>query len=383
MKNIFKLLLAMGIVFIYSSCSKVDNLYKSDPLPVYQNGVSPVLSSSVTTIASAPADSNNTAVTFSWTSPAYAQDTSLYKYLIEIDTANESFLSTNTKIITGQLSTSFTAREINDILLGYGFAFNVAHNIYVRLISSYGNNNEQRQSNIITLSASAYKIPPRVALPATNRLFIVGGATDFGWSNDAAPPFPAAREFARLEETQWAGIFNLKTNEAYKFLQEQGVWGSQFHMISGGNAQEGDFEQKDADPAFPAPLETGKYKITVNFQSGKFSTVKVDNQTPDELYVTGDAAADGWTNSPSAAQKFIRKNSAEFEITIALTAGKSFKFLSKYGDWHPQIGGTSATGGAIVEKYNNDDAPTASPAADGNYKITVNFATGIYSVEKL
>ena len=49
---------------------------------------------------------------------------------------------------------------------------------------------------MIKLSASAYKIPRKVALPATGRLYIVGSASDFGWDNTA--PFPAAREFAGI-----------------------------------------------------------------------------------------------------------------------------------------------------------------------------------------
>jgi starch-binding outer membrane protein SusE/F len=372
--KIFSLVAAAAMLF--SSCDKVKDL------PLYGNGKTSVLSSSVTTLAPAPTDSNNAVVTFSWTSPEYKQDPLLYKYAIEIDSANGDFLRAKTKVVKGVLTASMTGKEINTILLGYGFEFNVAHDLYVRLITSYGNSNESYTSNVIKISAKAYKVPPKIALPLTERLFIVGGASDFGWDNNSSPLFPAAREFARTEETKWVGIFNLKANEAYKVLQKQGDWDSQFRMLPGGTAEAGEFDQKNADPAFPSPTETGKYKIIMNFQTGKFSTVKVDNLTPDALYVTGDAAANGWTNSPGDEQKFTRLNSAEFEITIALEAGKSFKFLSKYGDWHPQIGGTSSTGGTLVEKYGNDDAPTASPAETGTYKINVNFATGLYTVVK-
>lgn len=375
MKNNWKIFsLIAAVTLLFSACDKVKDL------PKYGSGKASVLSSSLTTLTPASTDADKPVITFSWTNPGFAQDTSLYKYVIEIDTANGNFLRANTKVVTGKYSTTFTGKEINAILLGYGFAFNALHDIYVRLTASYGNNTEAYPSNVIKISAAAYKIPPKVALPTTERLYIVGGATDFGWDNTA--PFPSAREFARVEETKWVGIFNLKSNDAYKLLQEQGVWSSQFHMIAGGTPEGGEFEQKDADPTFPSPAEAGKYKITVNFQNGTFSTAKVDNQTPDELFVTGDAAADSWTNTPSDAQKFTRLNSAEFEIIIYLTAGKQFKYLSKYGDWHPQIGGASATGGTIVEKYNNDDAPTASPAESGNYKINVNFATGLYTVVK-
>ncbi len=62
---------------------------------------------------------------------------------------------------------------------------------------------------------------------------------------------------------------------AYKLIQEQGVWGTQYHMLLGGTWEGGDFEKKDADPGFPGPPSAGTYKITVDFQRGKFKVVKL------------------------------------------------------------------------------------------------------------
>ena len=119
----------------------------------------------------------------------------------------------------------------------------------VRVISSYANNNEQLTSNTVKIRMTPYKIPPKVALPTSGlRVFIVGDATTFGWSNDAAPAFPPAREFARLDETTWGGIMYFKGSGAYKFLQTQGNWGTQYHMVNGGTADDGSFVQENADP---------------------------------------------------------------------------------------------------------------------------------------
>ena len=99
MKNIFKLIIvASGILFLYSSCSKVDNLYKLDPLPVYQAGVSPVLSSSVVTIAPAVADSDKAVATFSWSNPKYANDSNTTKYVLQIDSSGRGFSKGFSKI---------------------------------------------------------------------------------------------------------------------------------------------------------------------------------------------------------------------------------------------------------------------------------------------
>jgi hypothetical protein len=155
----------------FAACDKLD------PLPQYGLGVDPVASVSATTIAPIPADSLKDALTVSWTDPKYATDTTNVKYLVQIDSAGRNFSKASTREVIGKRSTTFTARELNNILLGYGFEFNKAYDMDVRVISSYANNNEKRNSNTIKIKATPYKIPPRVALPTTNKLYIVGDAT--------------------------------------------------------------------------------------------------------------------------------------------------------------------------------------------------------------
>src|SRR5450432_2839612 len=102
MKNIFKvLLLTTGILFMYSSCKKVNDL------PVYSNGTAPVLSSTVTTIAPITADSNKAVVSFSWTSPKYATDSATQKFIIEIDSSGRNFSKEVTFVVNGDLSKTF------------------------------------------------------------------------------------------------------------------------------------------------------------------------------------------------------------------------------------------------------------------------------------
>jgi len=48
------------------------------------------------------------------------------------------------------------------------------------VISSYGNNNERLVTNVVKVNAKTYKVPPRVALPTTGKLYIVGDATAGG-----------------------------------------------------------------------------------------------------------------------------------------------------------------------------------------------------------
>jgi hypothetical protein len=380
MRSINKLMmLVASLVLFLTACDKVDDL------PTYNNGKAAVLSASATTVAPLPADSLKPALTLNWTYPDYAIDSSNIKYRIEIDAAGNNFKSPYVKEVMGVSSTSFIAKELNDMLLARGYAFNVPVDMDVRLITSYANNNERITANTITIKMTPYKVPPKVALPTTSRLFIVGDATDFGWTNDPTPAFPAAREFTRLDETTWAGIFNLKGSGAYKLLQEQGVWDSQFHMITGGTASEGSFEQKNADPGFPSPATAGWYKITLDFQQGTYTVVPVANALPANLYITGDAVPSSWTENPPASQKFTQVSNGVFELTTAFQPGKYYKFLSTLGQWQPQFGGSSDTGGDLGANFGGGSDPSGipTPATAGNYKITVNFLTNKYTVVRL
>ncbi|MEO6070878.1 MAG: SusE domain-containing protein [Chitinophagaceae bacterium] len=371
-------LIATGLAVVWAACSKVP------ALPIYKKGTAATLTSSATTIAPAAADSNKVALTLSWTNPDYATDSTHTKYTIEIDSAGKNFSKPFTKEIIGASYTTYTAKELNEMLLAKGYAFNMPVDMDVRLITSYTNNNERIIGNTVRIKMTPYKIPPKVALPATNRLFIVGDATDFNWSNDATPLFPAVRELTRIDETTWGGIFNMKGSGAYKLLQTQGVWNTQFHMVS-GDAASGTFEQKDADPAFSSPAVAGAYKLIFDFQTGKYTVTKVANALPSELYMVGDAVVPNWVNNPPASLKFTQLTNGVFEITLPFVPGKNYKFLSSFGNWQPQFGGSSATGGTLGANYGSGNDPDAipTPAIAGNYKITVNFITGNYTVVKV
>src|SRR5690349_7064567 len=116
MKNILKgFLLMMSAAVIFAACKKTDSL------PYYPTGTAPVLSSDVTTFAPAPADSDNVALTFSWSSPNYATDTSTIKYIIQVDSAGKDFSNAQSATITGTMSNAFTAKQFNNMLIALGF----------------------------------------------------------------------------------------------------------------------------------------------------------------------------------------------------------------------------------------------------------------------
>ena len=383
MKHIFKIGIFTALVAIFmSACDKVDDL------PFYGNGKAVTLSTSTNTFAVSSADSNSTAVTFSWTNPEYAQDPSLYKFVIQIDSAGKDFENGIKRTIIGKQSDSMIAKELNSALINtLGFTFNVTYTVDVRVISSYGNNNEQYTSNTIQMSVTPYKVPPRVVLPATSRLYITGGATEWDWTNPST--MPAERELTRLDETTWGGIFNLNGGSAYLLLQQAGNWDDKYSVQDNsipGAADGGPFGFR-LPQDFPGNVSQGSgwYKAIYDFQIGRYTLTKQNNPLKKRLYVTGDATVGGWTNSPPANQELTMLSSGLFEITLPLVPGKFYKFLDTNGQWQPQFGGSSATGGTLGSNYGGGSDPDAVPTPDvaGNYKIQVNFVAGTYTVTRL
>ena len=376
MKNIlrfFSLMLCTAIVL--AGCDKKDSI------PFYKNGTAPVLTSDITSFTSTAADSDNVAINFSWTSPGYAADSASVKYIVQIDSAGKDFSNAYSLTVTGVTDTSFTAKQFNAVLLGFGFDFGVAYSVDMRVVSSYANNNDQKISNVVTISATPYKIPPKVALPSSGELYIVGSATQGGWDNPVPVP---SQKFTQVDETTWVGVFNLSGGNEYVMLPVNGDWGHKYSVadktVSGLNGG-GDFGY-DLSDNIPGPATSGWYKITVDFQQGKFKVEPYNGTVPNELFIVGGATPGGWNNPvPVPGQQFTKLSSNMFELTLPLTGGQTYLFLPTNGSWDHKYAKDDgdATGGTF-QADSGSDLP--GPATDGSYKISVDFSTNTYKVIK-
>ncbi|MEI2711344.1 MAG: SusE domain-containing protein [Chitinophagaceae bacterium] len=152
-KILTTLAVVIAAIFIFNACTKVESL------PYYANGTAITLSANKTAVTATPADSNNAVIAFSWSNPKYASDSTTYKYILEIDSTGRSFVKVATKIIIGKLNTTITGKELNAILLNYGFTLGSPYNIDVRVTSSYGNNNERYLSNVLKIAVTPYNDP--------------------------------------------------------------------------------------------------------------------------------------------------------------------------------------------------------------------------------
>ncbi|MDQ6814643.1 MAG: SusE domain-containing protein [Bacteroidota bacterium] len=380
MKRTFKIFFALFAAVVFTACDKVQEL------PQNQNGIAAALSASSASVAPAPADSTKTALTINWTYPNYAaSDPNSVKYIIDIDSTGKNFTKSYSRVVIGSLSTSFTGKELNAILLAKGYSFNVPADMDIRVTSSYANNNERIASNIVKVKMTPYKIPPKVALPTTGRLFIVGNATQGGWNNPVPVP---AQEFTKLNETTFSGVFKLNGGLEYLLLPLNGDWGHKFAVADKSKAnlnQGGDFGL-DLNDNFPGPATSGLYRITVDFQLGKFTVTPYTGFLPDNLFIVGNATTGGWNNPvPETTQKFTRVNSSLFELTLPLIGSKEFLLLPVNGDWaHKYAVKDNSITGLWQGGDFGYDLPSnfPGPTTDGTYKIQVNFATDKFSVTK-
>jgi hypothetical protein len=369
-----KLMLAMGVIFLISSCHKVADL------PYYNNGEAVALTASKTTIAVTAADSANNVVDFTWTSPKYATDTSTYKFVIEIDSANRNFSKKVTRTVSGSRSTSFTGKQLNTILADLGFAPNQQYGLDVRVTSSYANNNEQLKSNVIKLIITPYLIPITLVPSSTAPVVLqVSNASNtaisFNWN--ASPYGSGVIKYSIQFDTAGGTFANPQTRKV------QTAYSTSF-TVSDLNSMAiaaGVIGGSTKNLVFRVVSYSGDYVAPLAFSNNVPISVTTFTPVPSTLYIVGDATAGGWTNPvPVPSQQFSRINAVSYGIVINLTAGKSYLFLPLNGDWNHKYGGSSATGGALLADGAVPGSNTPAPAASGTYQIVVNFQTGTYTV---
>jgi hypothetical protein len=276
MKQLSKLLvLSMVMATAFWSCEKDENQI------FLEEGTAPVLTSSVaTTIPLAFATKDNESIKLSWTNPNYTFTTGVSSqdvaYEIQIDTTGANFTNPKKKSlsISKELSYSFTQTELNDYLLNaMELKPGMSHNLEIRVKASL-NTAAILYSNVIKLKTTPYAIPPKVEPPTNGTLWVTGNAFASNWTNplpDAPVNFASTQKFTKKSETLYELVVPMLGGGGFKLIQINGDWGTQYSKKS-GDPLSGEFEKKDATQ-FDGPTAAGTYKITVDFQTGKYSLV--------------------------------------------------------------------------------------------------------------
>jgi hypothetical protein len=377
MKLFSKILLsAIVATGFFSACSKIDNLKKEEAQPVYLLGVSPVLSASTVTVAPTLADTNRAVVTFSWTNPKYAQDSSLYKYILEVDTTGKNFANERTKIVTGVLSTALTGRELNSYLLQLGYRLGVAQAMDVRLISSYGNNNERYMSNVVKVTVTPFADPAILVTEKTSvTLALPTAATPsntFSWTTGFTG-YPDAVTYTLQYDSSGKNFANIKEIAVGAAILSKGLTQGEMNNtaltcgVPGGNIGKIEYRIKS---------------VTAKGATSFSNTVSVTIQSYlpiRRVYLPGGyqaATGNGNDWDPATAPELIRDlRSSVFNdmyyTYIYLPANAEFK-VTVGRSWDVNYGGT---GGNLSSGGANFSVPTA-----GYYRVSVNINTLKYDI---
>ena len=222
-------------------------------------------------------NADETALSLTWTNPNYMLNTGVssldVSYNIIIDTA-DAFSSAQQATITvsKELSYSFSVSSLNDIMLNtLQLKAGVPHTLHMRVMSLLANSSAKLASNTVQLTATPYSIPPKVAVPSQNELYITGSATAGNWMVGGDPSsVPANQEFTRVDETNYTITVDLIAGNEYLFVPVAGNWDVKYGAVSTATSAGGGFQYNNGSN-FKAPAASGTYIINVDFQRGVFT----------------------------------------------------------------------------------------------------------------
>jgi hypothetical protein len=278
MNNIIKLVFTFLIAGVFVACEK-----KISEI-TFEGGTAPVLSANKSTVNLSFATRDQEAVRLMWTNPEYQFSTGRSSqnvtYTLEIDTTGASFSNPKKKVITisSSVDKTLTQAELNDYLLnGLELLPDMPHNIEMRITSSIGVNSGKLTSNVLPLVVTPYSIPPKIAPPSTGNLYITGGATPKGWQCACGEPEEVSQKFVQKSPTLFEiDRITLKAGESFLFLPVYGSWAKKYGFVGDGNKNNVDGDEfMEGGNDLKAPAVTGDYKISVNFQTGKYTVTKL------------------------------------------------------------------------------------------------------------
>lgn len=369
-----KKILAISFIaaIVIAACTKVPDL------PYYNNGTAVILTPSTQNVVPTLADSTKEIISFSWTSPDYATDSNTYKYVLEIDTTGRNFAKVSTRIITGKLTASLTGRQINTILLNYGYALGTPVKLDVRVTSSYANNNEQYKSNVVTVTVTPFNDPAKLA--TSNNSVTCALLTASQPSNT----FSWTQPFVGYSDTI---SYVLQYDSATKNFANAKDFPVGNNKLSKGLTQ-GEMNETALNSGIPGG-NPGKveYRIKATTAQGAISysntvSVTIQSYLPIvRFYLPGGyqaATGNGINWNPETAPEFIRDTRTSalnklYYIYIYLPAGAEFK-VTQGRSWDINYGGS---GGTLSSGGANLTVPTA-----GFYRVSIDRETLQYDIRE-
>lgn len=372
---IFSIIVAAA-VYSFVGCTKID------PLPFYEKGAAMTLKTDKLAVVATPADSNNTVVSFNWTNPKFGSDSSTFKYILEIDSTGRSFAKEYTKIVIGKLNTGLTGKELNSILLNFGFPLNTLCTLDFRILGSYGNNNDRLYSNVVKVAVTPYSDPAVLTSAQTAVTCALATSTNlsntFNWTNafngyagtvtysiqydSAGKNFVAPQEIA-----VGASLFTKAMTQAEMNTTALNSG------IAGGNTGKVEYRVK-AVTTQGATSYSNVVMVTIQ------SYVPILRMYMPGSYQSATGYGTDWT--PANAPELIRDLRAAalnkiYYTYVYLPAGSAFK-ITPARTWAVAYGtatGTTGTNGAL-----STSGSDFSVSAAGFYRISIDISTMRYDI---
>lgn len=271
----YKLLFfASLLAVVLFSCEKEENRV------YFEGGTAPVLTASSTSaLVLTEANKDKQAIRFSWTNPDYMFSNGVsshdVNYVLQIDTAGANFSSSNMQevAIPRELGVTYTHKELNTFLTKLELTENTPYDVQFRIRASLANNAAPLFSNVVTIRTTPY-LDVAVPVPPTGDLYMTGSAMPSDWTNDP----PASQKFTKVSSTLYTYTANFVPGKEYKFLSTLKSWQPQYGGSSASGGELGfnmGLPGQSDPPGIPTPSEAGRYKITVNFKTGRYTVEKV------------------------------------------------------------------------------------------------------------
>lgn len=346
MKNIFKSILTLGLLFSLGSCEDEQDLLFLEPEASFQI-LSPTDGDGVTLNPETP---NNPSLSLTWEDADYGTPTEV-TYIVQVDKSGDDFDTPIDVVSTTNTYTTITSETLNKACKDAGLAPFTESALDVRIKGTVGTTGAQpTYSTKIAYLVTPYSTDlPLLSVPGNHQ----------GWNPVTAPRL-AASAYGKTDFEGYAWL-----DGDYKFASQNPTTGVINWPNDGGGPDYGD------DGTFSGVMvETGEsncnnsagyYLLKADTEKGTYSATLAN------WAITGAATPNGWPDPALDHDMTYNPTTKKWEITIALSAGE-FKFRANNG-WSINLGGDSDGDGSM-----DYGGPNLTVATAGTYTVILDLS---------